>query len=110
MNRFIGTLDRRGLNARKYHNLRDLKFSLPFSCLILAAIGFALSLDPLARHSGFARNIASALAAGFGYWLALGVTMSFGKSGLLPPWTAAWLPNILFGTIALGIFLKGEEG
>ncbi|GEM_PF-334985 len=109
LNRFILTLSHRGLNPRRYLNLRDLKFALPFSCLILAAIGFAISLDPLPRHGGYTRNIAAALGAGFGYWLMLALSMSFGKSGLLPPWLGAWLPNFMFGSLALGIFLMGEE-
>ncbi len=109
LNRFILTLRHRGLSPRRYLNLRDLKFALPFSCLVLAAIGFAISLDPVPRHGGYARNVAAALAAGFGYWLMLALSMSFGKSGLLPPWLGAWLPNLMFGSLALGMFLMGEE-
>jgi lipopolysaccharide export system permease protein len=109
LNGFIRALQRVGLNAQRYIADRDLKYAMPVSCLILAAIGFALSLDPLPRQGGFARNIGSALAAGFGYWLVLGFTMSFGKSGVLSPWPAAWLPNILFGSIAVSMFLMGEE-
>jgi lipopolysaccharide export system permease protein len=109
LNRFIRSLERRGLNPRRYLNLRELKYSLPFSCIVLAAMGLALSLDPLPRHAGYARNIAMAMTAGCGYWLMLAVTMSFGKSGLLLPWMGAWLPNITFGGFALGRFLTGEE-
>lgn len=109
LSEFIRGLQRVGLNAQRYIADRDLKYAMPVSCLILAAIGFALSLDPLPRQAGLARNIGYALAAGFGYWLVLGFTMSFGKSGILPPWPAAWLPNILFGSIAISIFLMGEE-
>jgi lipopolysaccharide export system permease protein len=106
---FIHALQRVGLNPQRYLANRDLKYAMPVSCLILAAIGFALSLDPLPRHGGFARSIGYALAAGFGYWLVLGFTMSFGKSGVLPPWPAAWLPNLVFGSIAVSMFLMGEE-
>ena len=109
LNEFIRALQRVGLNAQRYIADRDLKYAMPVSCLILAAIGFALSLDPMPRQGGFARNIGTALAAGFGYWLILGFTMSFGKSGVLSPWPAAWLPNLLFGSIAVSMFLMGEE-
>jgi len=110
LNRFLGMLERRGISAQRYLAVRDLKYALPVSCLILAAIGFALSLDPLPRHGGLARKTGYALAAGFGYWLILGFTMSFGKTGVLPHAVAAWLPNFVFGAIALSMFLMGEEG
>jgi lipopolysaccharide export LptBFGC system permease protein LptF len=35
--------------------------------------------------------------------------MAFAKSGLLPPWAGAWLPNLAFGSIATALFLMGEE-
>jgi lipopolysaccharide export system permease protein len=109
LNGFISALDRVGLNPQNYLADRDLKYAMPFSCLILAAIGFALSLDPLPRNQGFAKNIGLALAAGFGYWLILGFTLSFGRSGVLPAWAGAWLPNFVLGSIAVSMFLMGEE-
>ena len=109
LNDYISGLERLGLTTRAYLVKRDLKFALPLSCLIMAALGLVLSLDPLPRQGGFGRNIGYALAAGFGYWLVLGFTASFGKSGVLPPWSAAWIPNLLFGCIAVSLFLFGEE-
>jgi lipopolysaccharide export system permease protein len=109
LNGFIAALERVGLNPQNYLADRDLKYAMPFSCLVLAAIGFALSLDPLPRNQGFARSIGFALAAGFGYWLILGFTLSFGRSGVMPAWAGAWLPNILLGSIAVSMFLMGEE-
>jgi len=109
LNGFIAALERVGLNPQSYLAGRDLKYAMPFSCLILAAIGFALSLDPLPRNQGFAKNIGLALAAGFGYWLLLGFTLSFGRSGVIPAWAGAWLPNIVMGSIAVSMFLMGEE-
>jgi lipopolysaccharide export LptBFGC system permease protein LptF len=39
----------------------------------------------------------------------LGFTISFGRSGVMAPWLAAWLPNFLFSLLGVGIFLHGEE-
>jgi lipopolysaccharide export LptBFGC system permease protein LptF len=55
------------------------------------------------------RSFGLGLVIGFGYWVVLGFTSSFGHSGVIPPWLAAWLPNLVFATLALSIFLFGEE-
>jgi len=88
---------------------RDLKYAMPLACLIMVALGTALSLDPLPRHLSLGRSFALGIIIGFGYWVALGFTSSFGHSGLIPAWFAAWLPNVVFGMIAVSIFLFGEE-
>jgi lipopolysaccharide export system permease protein len=106
---FIGELRREGLAPNGYLVVRALKFALPCSCLVMAALGLALSLKASPRRSGFGPKIGLAVATGVGYWIVLGITVSLGKSGLMPPWTAVWTPNFLFGGIALSIFLYDEE-
>ena len=106
---YIASLKRKGLDPGGYVVDRDLKFAMPVSCLIMVALGMALSLDPLPRHLSLGRSFGLAIAIGFGYWLAFGITSSFGRSGLMSPWWSAWLPNIVFSLIALSIFLFGEE-
>jgi lipopolysaccharide export system permease protein len=109
LNGFIRDLRRRGLDPSGYMVMRALKFALPFSCLVMAALGLALSLESSPRRSGFGPKIGLAVAAGVGYWIVLGIMVSFGKSGLAPPWAAVWIPNFLFGGLAFSIFLYGEE-
>ena len=102
-------MKRKGLDPGGYNVDRDLKYATPVSCLIMVALGMALSLDPLPRNLSLGRSFGLAIAIGFGYWLAFGITSSFGRSGLMSAWWAAWLPNIVFSLIALSIFLFGEE-
>jgi lipopolysaccharide export system permease protein len=109
LDRYIKGLREKGLDPGGYVVDRDLKYALPLSCLIMVALGVVLSLDPLPRRLSLGRSFGLALAIGFGYWLILGLTSSLGHSGLMPAWTAAWLPNILFSVIALSLFLFGEE-
>jgi lipopolysaccharide export system permease protein len=109
LDRYIAGLREKGLDPGGYVVDRDLKFALPLSCLIMVALGVVLSLDPLPRRLSLGRSFGLALAIGFGYWLILGITSSLGHSGLMPAWTAAWIPNLLFSVIALSLFLFGEE-
>jgi lipopolysaccharide export system permease protein len=109
LDRFIAELRRNHLAPAAYLVVRSLKFALPFSCLVMAALGFAGSLEPTPRRSALGAKIGFAVASGIGYWIVLGFTVSLGKSDLLPPWPAAWAPNLLFASLALAIFLLGEE-
>jgi LPS export ABC transporter permease LptG len=109
LNRYIHDLRHKGLDPGGYIVDRDLKYAMPLACLIMVALGMALSLDPLPRNLSLGRSFGMALAIGFGYWLAMGLTSSLGRSGIIPAWIAAWTPNMIFATIALSIFLFGEE-
>ncbi|HXW83042.1 MAG TPA: LPS export ABC transporter permease LptG [Candidatus Binataceae bacterium] len=106
---YIKDLQRKGLDPGGYLVDRDLKFAMPLACLIMVALGMALSLDPLPRNFSLGRSFGLAILIGFGYWLAFGVTSSLGHSDVLAPWLAAWLPNATFALITLSIFLLGEE-
>ncbi len=109
LNRYIHDLKKKGLDPGGYLVDRDLKYAMPLSCLIMVALGIALSLDPLPRHLSLGRSFGLAILIGFGYWLAAGLTSSLGHSGFMPAWFAAWSPNLLFTMLASGIFLFGEE-
>ncbi len=109
LDRYIRGLRRKGLDPGGYVVDRNLKYAMPLSCLIMAALGLALSLDPLPRHLSLGRSFGLAITIGFGYWLAFGLTSSLGHSGVLPAWFAAWSPNALFVLLASGLFLFGEE-
>jgi lipopolysaccharide export system permease protein len=109
LNHYIHSLKRKGLAPGGYVVDRDLKFATPLACLIMVALGVALSIDPLPRQQSLGRSFGLGLLIGFGYWVVLGFTSSFGHSGVIPAWMAAWVPNALFATMAVSIFLFGEE-
>jgi lipopolysaccharide export system permease protein len=109
LNRYIRQLRHKGLDPGGYVVDRDLKYAMPPACLIMVALGIALSLDPLPRNLGLGRSFGLAIAFGFGYWLVLGLTASLGRSGLMPAWIAASIADLIFLTIAGSIFLFGEE-
>ncbi|HZY58261.1 MAG TPA: LPS export ABC transporter permease LptG [Candidatus Binataceae bacterium] len=109
LNHYIHSLRRKGLAPGGYLVDRDLKYATPLACLIMAALGIALSINPLPRQLSLGRSFGLGTVIGFGYWVALGFTSSFGHSELIPAWLAAWLPNAVFAILAVSIFLFGEE-
>jgi lipopolysaccharide export system permease protein len=109
LNRYIDDLRDKGLDPGGYIVDRDLKYAMPLACLIMVALGIALSLDPMPRSLSLGRSFGLAIGIGFGYWLAFGLTSSLGRSGIIPPAIAAWTPNAIFTMLALSIFHFGEE-
>jgi lipopolysaccharide export system permease protein len=109
LDRYIYDLRSKGLDPGGYIVDRDLKYAMPLSCLIMVALGMALSLDPMPRSLSLGRSFGLAIGIGFGYWLAFGLTSSLGRSGIIPAVVAAWTPNTIFALLALSIFLFGEE-
>ena len=109
LNHYIHDLRNKGLDPGGYIVDRDLKYAMPLSCLIMVALGMALSLDPMPRSLSLGRSFGLAIGIGFGYWLAFGLTSSLGRSGIIPAAVAAWTPNTIFAGLALSIFLFGEE-
>ncbi len=109
LDRYIADLRSKGLDPGGYVVDRDLKYAMPLACLIMAALGMALSLDPLPRNLNLGRSFGLAIVIGFAYWTSLGITSARGRSALLPAVIAAWIPNFMFAMIAIAIFLFGEE-
>ncbi len=106
---YIAKLRRNGLEPGAYLVDRDVKYALPLSCLVMMFCGLALSLDPVPRASSAGRGFILGFGIGLTYWVTLGFTISFGRSGLMVPWMAAWLPNILFLLLGAALFVAGEE-
>ena len=110
LNQYIRSLRRKGLDPGGYVVDRDLKYAMPLACFIMVVLAVSLSLDPIPRRVSLSRNFGAGIGLGFAYWLALGFTASFGRSGLVMPWVAAWrLPNAIFSALAISIFLLAKN-
>jgi lipopolysaccharide export system permease protein len=84
------------------------KFSIPFGCIVFAALGIPLGIRPSrAVHS---RGFSVSLVLIFSYYLLLTLGHSLGERGTLRPVIASWLPNILLSFVAAGLFLRAGQG
>ncbi|MDI6840844.1 MAG: LptF/LptG family permease [bacterium] len=78
------------------------RISFPFMNLIILLLGFPLASR--VRNIGFVVGFAIALFVSFIYWGLLQLAKAFGHVGILSPFLASLLPNIIFiiiGTILL---------
>ena len=82
------------------------KLALPFVCLVFALIGAAIGIKPQNSSKGTSFGICIGLI--FTYYLLSFISSSMGVRGVLSPFLAAWLPNIL-GICAAGLLLFNTE-
>jgi lipopolysaccharide export system permease protein len=75
------------------------RIAFPFATLILTLIGFAVSSRKVRGGIGF--NLGFGLALTFLYILFMQVFTVFATFGNFPPLLAVWIPNLIFGVIAL---------
>lgn len=80
------------------------RFSIPVACLVFAALGVPLGIQPSrAVHS---RGFSMSLVLIFSYYLLMTLGQNLGERGALPAWVAVWLPNVALSAVALGFFLR----
>ncbi|BAU64450.1 hypothetical protein YCF84 [Stanieria sp. NIES-3757] len=82
------------------------KIAFPFVCLVFALIGAAIGTRPQTTSKATSFGICVGLI--FAYYLLSFIISSMGVWGVLSPFLAAWLPNIL-GFLAAGLLINGSS-
>jgi LPS export ABC transporter permease LptF/LPS export ABC transporter permease LptG len=78
------------------------KWSIPVACLVFGLIGIALGATN--RRDGALGSFALGLVVIFAYYIPMYLGPSLAKGSLVPPWFAAWLPNIVMGIGGILLF------
>jgi LPS export ABC transporter permease LptF/LPS export ABC transporter permease LptG len=78
------------------------KFSIPFACLVFGLIGLALGVSN--RRDGKLASFVIGVAVIFIYYVLLWLGQSLVRGHMVPPWVAAWMPNIVLGGFGLLLF------
>ncbi|MDD4057884.1 MAG: LptF/LptG family permease [Bacteroidales bacterium] len=103
LNKLIDIQKMRGDKLVKFALIeKHTRLALPFAAIILTIIG--VSLSSRKKRGGIGMNIGIGIALSFSYILFLRFSQMFVHSGVLPPWLALWVPNILYGAIALLLY------
>ena len=104
LNAQIGLQRSRGMNPSALEIEYHRKMAVPLAAIVFVLLGGALSLiyGWKSRGTGIAISfIVVGAYQGFYVWMG-----SLGGGGVVAPWIAAWLPNIVFGSIALLVFAR----
>lgn len=104
---YIDRLEREGQDVQQFRANLHMKISVPFLSLIVAFLGTPLGLG-FGRRGGILLGILLSIVTGFGFWTLLGLGLSLGSSGVLPPLIGAWISHAAFA--AIGTFLLVRRG
>jgi lipopolysaccharide export system permease protein len=108
LNQYIIRQKERGISGSQlFENEYFMRFSMPFASLILTLIGVSLSSKKVRGGTGL--HIGLGIALSTIYIVFSTISATFSASGALPPLLAIWLPNIVFTTIGIILYLTAPK-
>lgn len=99
-----GTWASRGGHLTQWHS----RWAQPVNCLIVVLLAAPLGI--VFSRRGTSGGVAMAVFLSAGMLFISNVCLSLGDSGHLRPALAAWLPNLVFGVLALFLFQRRLAG
>ncbi len=77
------------------------RLAAPWTCLVVVLIAIPFGAASGRRNLFF--GVAGSIFICFSFFVLQQIGLALGSGGRLPPWLAAWLPNLIFGTAGLWI-------
>ena len=81
--------------------------AFPFASIVLTLIGAAIASRKV--RGGIGMHLGFGLALSFGYILFMKVCQTFSTNGGLHPIIAMWIPNVIFGILAIYLLKKAPK-
>jgi LPS export ABC transporter permease LptG/LPS export ABC transporter permease LptF len=100
-------LEKQGIYPHTEYFEIQKKFSIPFACLVFGFMGLALGAN--SRRDGKLASFVIGIGVIFVYYILLWLGQSLVRGEVVPPWLAAWMPNIVLGGLGLVLFLKRDR-
>jgi lipopolysaccharide export system permease protein len=98
-----------GFNAIPYEVELNVRAATPVTTLILTLLGITLALRQ-GLHGGIAVGVGLALIVASVYMALTHVGSSLAIAGILPPVVGVWSGNMIFGALALYLWLRETGG
>lgn len=99
----------RASGARVSNYLVDLHLKLAFPLVNLIVVAIGASLATRLRMQSAAIGFGLSVAIAFIYYALMRTGQALGHNGALPPYLAAWLGDIAFGAVAVGMFWQAQR-
>jgi lipopolysaccharide export LptBFGC system permease protein LptF len=77
------------------------RLAAPLTCLVVVLI--ALPFGAATGRRNVFVGVASSIVICFAYFVLMQLAVAIGTNGSVPPWIAAWSPNLLFGLVGIGL-------
>ncbi|HSV30810.1 MAG TPA: LptF/LptG family permease [Atribacteraceae bacterium] len=107
LSRQIDILRQAGAATENYEVAYYLKMAIPFSAFVFLLFGMPLGIQR--TRDPKALGVIVTVLMAFVYNMLLSITRSLGRGGVMEPWLAAWLPDILFGVLGLILFVTVDR-
>ncbi|HAH23016.1 MAG TPA: hypothetical protein DCL77_04510 [Prolixibacteraceae bacterium] len=107
LNASIASLKLRGVNTTEYEIEKHKRRASAFSAFVLSIIGVSLASRKIKGGIGF--HLGLGLLLSFSYILFMQVTTVFTTSGMLDPWIAMWIPNLVYGALAFYLYRRAAR-
>ncbi len=104
---YIKKLKREGYDSIRYTVDFYAKMAFPFVCIIMCMAGTGIAVQGN-RHKGLPACIAYGIGVIFLYIIFFSLCLSLGYGGVLPPFIAVWIPNLVFLCAGLVLLLNAE--
>lgn len=109
LNDFIEKISHTGINTGEYRILLHQKIALSFSCLVFALLPLGTIYKPSRRSDSFGKNVALTLILTVAFWLLFSTALSYGQSGKIPSWLAAYIVPLGFMAHAIRTFWHNRK-
>lgn len=80
------------------------RLAAPWTCLVVVLIAIPFGAQSGRRNLFF--GVAGSIFICFAFFVLQQISLAFGLNGLLPPWLAAWLPNLFFAAAGTVLILR----
>jgi lipopolysaccharide export system permease protein len=90
--------------AKKWWTKFDGRVAAPCTCLVVVLIAIPFGAGSGRRNLFF--GVAGSIFICFAFFVVQQVSLALGSGGYMPPWLAAWLPNLIFA--GMGLFLTAR--
>lgn len=98
LQRYTRKMENEGYDVNGLRVDLNAKPALPAVCIIMCLFGVGIALGGGGRRGVFF-NVTVGIGATFCYWIFYSFCLSLGYGGMLPPFAAAWIANLVFGCI-----------
>ena len=86
-------------NVHLYEIEQHRRIAFPFATFIMTLIGVAVSSRKV--RGGIGKQLGIGISLSFIFIFFMQLFTSYASSGVMPAYIAVWIPNIIFGTVAL---------
>jgi lipopolysaccharide export system permease protein len=104
IHQFVEKRSRAGEDVAEEKVEFNYRFSYPIITIILLVIAFPIST--VLKKGGIAIGLGISIVIAFMYWGTIQSCRAYGVAGLMNPFVAAWLPNIIFSAIGLSLMVR----